>query len=240
MEEDRHFWTKALLLSTELDALRRERFLRDQMTWNWFRVGMELPYPLDPETAAAVNAAKEHHVMTWELLEEGEEIPGWVENYFVAQGKPDLPYEAYSLRDGSRLPSSHGPSEGEVRALFGEEAGFQKFLAGEDYSYGLADVPDQEFEARWDSVFQGIKALVESGAVQEGLVVELPTVPHNLLRDAPLVDGVWVDRYVVALAEWGARLQGKDTRCRNRRTVTPWPGTESWTRRPGPRGMPEY
>ncbi|HZA25943.1 MAG TPA: hypothetical protein VFA32_25690, partial [Dehalococcoidia bacterium] len=125
MEEDRHFWTRALLLSVELDALRRERSLRDQMTWNWFRVGMELPYPLDPETAAAVDAAKEHHVMTWELLEEGEEITGWVEDYFLAQAKPDLPYEAYSLRDGSRLPSSHGPSEGEVRALFGEEAGFQ-------------------------------------------------------------------------------------------------------------------
>jgi hypothetical protein len=55
MEEDRHYWTRALLLSTELDALRRERQLRDQMTWSWFRVGLELPYPLDPMTAAAVH-----------------------------------------------------------------------------------------------------------------------------------------------------------------------------------------
>jgi hypothetical protein len=45
--------------------------------------------------------------------------------------------------------------------------------------------------------------------VQEGAVVELPTVPHNLLRDPPLVEGEWLDRYVAALAEWGARLQGK-------------------------------
>jgi hypothetical protein len=48
MEEDRHYWTRALLLSTELDALRRERSLRDQMSWNWFRVGMELPSPWTP------------------------------------------------------------------------------------------------------------------------------------------------------------------------------------------------
>jgi hypothetical protein len=209
MEEDRHFWTRALLLSLELDALRRERSLRDQMTWNWFRVGMELPYPLDSDTAAAVDAAKEHYVLTWELLEEGDDITSWVLDYFVTQGKSLLPDGAYSLRDGSRLPSTNGPSEEEVQALFADETDFQKFLAGEDYSYGLADVSDDEFETRWDSVLQAIKALVSSGEVQEGVVVELPTVPHNLLRDALLVEGEWLDRYVVKLAEWGTRLQAK-------------------------------
>jgi hypothetical protein len=209
MEEDRHFWTRALLLSTELDALRRERTLRDQMTWNWFRVGMELSYPLDPETAAAVDAVKEHYVLTWELLEEGDDITGWVQDYFVAQGKSLLPDGAYSILEGGKFPSTATVSEEEVRALFREETEFQKFLSGEDYSYGLADVTDQEFEAKWDSVLQGIKALVASGDVQEGIVVELPTVPHNLLRVPPLVEGVWLDRYMVALAEWGARLQAK-------------------------------
>jgi hypothetical protein len=96
-----------------------------------------------------------------------------------------------------------------VRVLFTDETHFQKFLAGEDYSYGLADVPDREFEAKWDAVYQAIKTLVGSGAVQEGAVVELPTVPHNSLRDTPLMDGEWLDRYVAALAEWGARLQGQ-------------------------------
>jgi hypothetical protein len=208
MEEDRHYWTRALLLSTELDTLRRERFLRDQMTWNWFRVGMELPYPLDPETAAAIDAAKEHYVLTWDLLAEGDDITGWVQDYFVAQGKTALPNGAYSLQEeGKWSPSS--PTEEDVRALFGEEGEFQKFLAGEDYEFRLADVPDQEFEARWDSVFQAIKGLVELGDVQEGLVVELPTVPHAFLRDAPLVEGKWLDHYVVALAECGARLEAK-------------------------------
>jgi hypothetical protein len=201
MEEDRHYWTRALLLSTELDALRRERFLRDRMTWNWFRVGMELPYPLDPETAAAVDAAKEHYVRTWELLEEGDDITGWVLDYFVEQGESELPDQAYSLQDGGKLRSSIVPSEQEVRGLFSEDGESQKFLAGEDYSYGLAGVTDQEFEAKWDAVFQAVKALVASGQVQEGVVVELPTVPHNLLRDPRLMDGEWLDRYVVALAE---------------------------------------
>jgi hypothetical protein len=209
MEEDRHYWTRALLLSVELDALRRERFLRDQMTWNWFRVGMELPYPLDSETVATVEAVKEHYVLTWELLEEGDQITGWVQDYSLAQGKPELPYRAYSLRDDSKFRSTTAPSEDEVRALFAEETDFQKFLAGEDYEYGLAGVSDQEFEAKWDAVFQAVIDLVALGEVEEGMAVELPTVPHSLLRDAPLVDGEWLDRYVVTLAEWGARLRAK-------------------------------
>jgi hypothetical protein len=209
MEEDRHFWTKALLLSTELDVLRRERSLRDQMTWNWFRVGLELHYPLDPETAAAVGAMKEHYVLTWDVLEEGDDITGWVREYFVEQGKAALPEGAYALQEGDERRSNSSTKE-EVRALFSDETEFQKFLASEGYSYGLADVPDHEFESSWDSVLRAIKALVSSGEVQDGVVIELPTVPHNLLRDAPLVEGEWLDRYVVALAEWGARLQAKD------------------------------
>ena len=31
-------------------------------------------------------------------------------------------------------------------------------------------------------------------------------MPHLFLRDVPLVEGQWVDRYVMELAEWGARL----------------------------------
>jgi hypothetical protein len=209
MEEDRHYWTRALLLSTELDALRRERLLRDEMTWSWFKIGLELPYPLDPEAAAAVEAAKEQYVLTWELLEEGDEITGWVQDYFLAEGETALPEGAYSLQEGSTLHSTREVDEEEVRALFRDETQFQRFLAGEDYSYGLADVPDQEFAAKRESVFQAAKALAASGTVQGEVGVELPTVPHRLFRDAPLVEGEWLDRYVVALAEWGARLQGK-------------------------------
>jgi hypothetical protein len=109
MEENRHFWTKALLLSTELDALRRERFLRDQMSWNWFRVGLELPYPLDPDTAAAVEAAKANYVLTWDLLEEGDDITSWFLDYFMAQGKAELPDRAYSLQEGTNFQSTKAP-----------------------------------------------------------------------------------------------------------------------------------
>jgi len=47
------------------------------------------------------------------------------------------------------------------------------------------------------------------GVAQQGFVVELQAVPHQFLREAPLVDGDWIDRYTLDLAEWGARLVEK-------------------------------
>jgi len=47
------------------------------------------------------------------------------------------------------------------------------------------------------------------GSTQQGFVVDLPSVPHAFLMEAPLVDGDWIDRYNVELAEWGARLVEK-------------------------------
>lgn len=62
---------------------------------------------------------------------------------------------------------------------------YQKFPADEDYSCGLTDVPDREFEAQWDGVYQPIKALLGLGEVQEGLRVELLMVPHSLQGEPP-------------------------------------------------------
>ncbi|MFQ6027586.1 MAG: hypothetical protein ACE5Q6_08845, partial [Dehalococcoidia bacterium] len=73
--------------------------------------------------------------------------------------------------------------------------------AGEEYSYGLADVTDEEYNQRYETIVSAIKDLS-----LDGQVVELPTVPHAFLRESPLVEGEWIDAYAVELAEWGARL----------------------------------
>ena len=44
----------------------------------WMRACHELPYPLDLETAAAVEAALEHRVESWNLLREAETVEEWV------------------------------------------------------------------------------------------------------------------------------------------------------------------
>ena len=46
----------------------------DQALWNRMMVGLQMPYPWDPETAAAVDAAIENYVMPWEMVEESGEL----------------------------------------------------------------------------------------------------------------------------------------------------------------------
>ena len=204
LSENRYYWTKYLMLSKELKSLLREKEQNRQMRWNRVRVEMEMPYPLDAETAAAIEAAKQHHVITWEVLEEGDDIGEWVRDSFVAEGKTLLPDGAYLMRSGTKSSYTTVPTEDEVRVLFENPESFQQFLDGEDYSYGLSDVPDVEYDAHYEAIVKAIK-----GLIQPGTVVDLPSAPNNVLREAPLVDGEWIDRYTLEMAEWGARIMAK-------------------------------
>ena len=192
-------------LIAELKSLLREQALGRRMRWNQIRVGIETPYPLDSETAAAVEAAKQHYVMTWELLEEGDDLGQWLLESFLAKGRTALPDGAYGMMSGAKHLYSKVPTEDEVRPLFEDAESFQKFLDGEDYSYGLADVPDAEYDEHYEALVEALKCLIPAG-----LVVDLPTVPHQFLREAPLVDGDWIDNYMVELAEWGARIRERE------------------------------
>ena len=204
ISEERYFWTQGRFLIAELKSLLREQALGRRMRWNQIRVGIETPYPLDSETAAAVEAAKQHYVMTWELLEEGDDLGQWLLESFLAKGNTALPDGAYGMMSGAKHLYSKVPTEDEVRPLFEDAESFQKFLDGEDYSYGLADVPDAEYDEHYEALVEAIK-----GVAKQGIVVDMPSVPHQFLQEAPLVDGDWIDGYIVELAEWGARLVEK-------------------------------
>ncbi len=199
-EKDRYFAIYSLMLAQQLNALKRENVHSDQAQWNRIMVGLRTPNPLDAETAAAVDAAIQHHLIPWEVLEESDELNGWVIDSFLAEGRTELPDGAYRLQheySGSFPPLDPEP----IQAQFPDQESFDKFLAGEDFSYGLADVTDAEYTEHHETI-----GLAMKGLGLDGLMVELPTVPHAFLREAPLIEGQWLDRYVVMLAEWGARL----------------------------------
>ena len=202
--EWRYYWTRLLLLSRELKSLLREQAQDRKMRWSQIRVGMDMPYPLDSETAAAIEAVKSHHVLTWEILEEGDEIGQWLRESFLAKGRTALPDGAYGLISEIKFLYLKVPTDTEVRALFENAENVQKFLTGEDYSYGLADVPDAEYVEHYEAIVSAIK-----GVAKQGIVVDMPSVPHQFLQEAPLVNGEWIDGYIVELAEWGARLVEK-------------------------------
>ncbi|MDA1062288.1 MAG: hypothetical protein O2895_05210, partial [Chloroflexi bacterium] len=171
----------------------------------WRYISDETPFPAAPEDAAALEAARRHAVETWELFEQGDTVESWVMNQYLDERMTHIPYGAYCARRGTD-PFGQRLSDDEVRALFEDEAAYQAFMAGEHFSYGVAGVTDDEFEDRRDQVMGAFRRLATDGTVRAGRVVELSTVPISMLREAPLVDGKWLDRYVVELAEAGAIL----------------------------------
>ena len=97
------------------------------MKWNQIKVEMEMPDAQDP-AAAAIDAAKRHHVLTWEALEEGDELSQWVLESFVAEGRTPLPDGAYLMRGGTNTSYMTVPTGAEVRDLFQDAQSYQKFL----------------------------------------------------------------------------------------------------------------
>ena len=202
--EQRYYGSQAMLLTSKLGSLMREQDREWQMRWNRIRVEMQMPYPLDAETAAAVEAARHNYVLTWEAIEENDDIGQWLKDSLVAKGKTLLPDGAYSMKSETKVSYTAVPTEDDVRQLFQDAESFQKFLDGKDHSYGLSDVTDAEYDAHYEAI-----VVAMANATKEGIVVELPTVPHQFLSEAALVDGDWIDRYAVELAEWGARIGEK-------------------------------
>ena len=137
----------------------------------------------------------------------------------------------YGMMSGAKHLYSKVPTEDEVRPLFEDAESFQKFLDGEDYSYGLADVPDAEYDEHYEAIVEALKCLIPAG-----LVVDLPAVPHQFLREAPLVDGDWIDNYMVELAEWGRENKGEGIPAGGTRRQPPYGLARDYrTRRMGPK-----
>ena len=183
-EHERPLALGIMLLAERLGRLSDARSRAFDAAEARLKLCERLPYPLNHDTAKAVDAALRHRVVTWTQFDEDGYLQDWVSSAYAHEGKQRLPFLSSLLQKGEQSASS-APDREEVKARFAGEAAFEQFLAAEDYSYGLADVPDAAFEARYDLVDEGIRDLVASGKVRAGKAVYLETVPTPLLRDAP-------------------------------------------------------
>ena len=169
----------------------------------------EIPYPVDSETADTVNAAIRNHVTTWDQLEEDNTLGEWFYRYLLDRGEKEIPDGAFTFEDGKFKPNVTPENEKEVRDLFKDDIEFERFKAGEDYTNLWATVKDADYTAHYDQMVSAIHKLVDSGKVQRGTSVYLETVPIPFLQFATLVEGEWLDRHVVVLAEAGAMIADK-------------------------------
>lgn len=148
------------------------------------------PYPLDTETAGAVAAAAQRHVLPWPTVRD-RHLVAWVGERMVADGEA-----GYAPRPGDD-PADSFPDPSERR----------EFERRADFTHGLTHVRDAEVEEECDALRRVIEALAseERGLAGVALPLALPLGPPSLGL-VPLVEGEWVDRHTIALAEWMAAL----------------------------------
>ncbi len=207
MMEERVWGVILAALEEKLRAITWEGFYQHLINKLAGMSSREIPYPVEPETAGTVSAAIHNHVTTWDELDENGTLDDWLYNHLLDQGERELPEGAYEYDDdGKCKPLVAASNEKEVRDCFKDDAEFERFKAGEDYSKGLATVTDAEYDAHYGRMVTAIRGLMDSGQMQGGASVYLEAVPVPFLRAAPLVEKDWLDRHVVGLAELGALL----------------------------------
>ncbi len=207
--EERVWNLMFVALEGNLRAMMRENHYHFRLSNLSSLYSHEIPYPVDVETAKTVSAAIRNHVTTWDQMEEDNTLGEWYYRYLLEQGEREIPEGAFTFEDGKFKPHVTAENEKEVRALFNDDVEFERFKAGEDYTNLWATVKDADYSAHYDQMVSAIHKLVDSGTVQMGASVYLETVPIPFLQFATLVEGEWLDRYVMVLAEAGARLAHK-------------------------------
>ena len=142
-----------------------------------------------------------------DIVKEGY-IRDWLWDYLKQRGEKELPEEAYSYQDG-QPPIIEKGKEAEVRACLKDEIQFELFRTGKDYTNNFATVTDAEYDRYYQTMVNGLKEIVVCGQVEGGRVIHLEEVPIFYLQDVPLIEGKWLDRQILELAEWGVLLQSK-------------------------------
>ena len=192
-----------------LRAMMRENHYQFRLSNLSSIYSREIPYPVDSETAGAVKAAVRNHVTTWDQLEEDNTLVEWFDQCLLNRGEKEIPDGAFTFEDSKFKPNVTPENEKGVRELFKDDIEFERFKTGEDYTKLWAIVKDAEYDAHYDQMVSAIHNLVDSGKVQKGTTVYLETVPIPFQQFVPLVEGEWLDRHIVMLAEVGAILTDK-------------------------------
>lgn len=190
----------ALLLEQMRGILETDSASNELMRVFAFLVS-ETAYPLDPDTAAAYDFVRDAWVHDRDAYRYDSEE--WVKAFFIGRGKTRIPPDAMTAT-GSRRPLT----DDELLPIFADPNALASYRAGTDHNHELADVTDADFDAQMAAVDAAFDALVANGTLLQGVAVDL-ALPSDATYRVPLLDGVWIDRYLVELAEWHATLEGQ-------------------------------
>jgi hypothetical protein len=153
-----------------------------------------VPYPIDRDTALALDAASKHAVMTRSELERFCEDQ--VREKFVDEGSIEIP----------QWPIIVDPFD--LHLEFETNETYEAYVSGTDYHHGLTDVHDRVFEQAYDHALDDIRGWIKSGELKRGGILRLVSVPFSdvSLKYVPVIAGRWIDRHFIYLAEWCTHL----------------------------------
>jgi hypothetical protein len=197
------------LLAEKYKAIKWLSACYDVMNTLDFHVGNKTPYPVEPDLAEVICAAISNHVTPQDEIDDGI-LESWLYKHLLCQGATTLPEGSYTYdSEDKNQPCLTENNEQLVRARFANKMEFERFKAGEDYTNGFSTVTDAEYRGSLNKMTSKLRKLVNTGTVSPGKTLFLNTIPIPFLKEVPLVQGEWADRYAVELAELGAILEAE-------------------------------
>lgn len=205
---------KSMVTTRELEIFATMGIFRKQM--GEITDSLEkMPYPVNGEMADLHRYAMDEYVETWD---EFPFIQIWEDKYWRESGRTEIPVGVVDLFMEIKKLGLDNDKETDVsrealetlRSLFPSEKELELFLDGKDFSYGFADVPDEEYKELGNRLFDAIQDLAERGNVKEGLVADMgDDFPIDFLQRMPLKEGEWIHKVFIEIVERYAHIKNK-------------------------------
>jgi len=205
---------KSMITTRELEFFSTIGIFRKQM--GEITDSLEkMPYPVNREMADLHRYVMDEYVETWD---EFPFIQIWEDQYWRDNGKTEIPVGVVDLLmkmkkigldniktfalDSAKETNVVRETLEEIRSLFSSEGDLELFLDGKDFSYGFADIPDEEYKELGDRLFSAIQDLAERGDVEEGHVMDMgEDFPIVFLQRMPLKEGKWIHKVFIEIVE---------------------------------------
>jgi hypothetical protein len=192
---------QAALLASQIKGILEADSVSNEMQRIFGYLSFEAAYPLDPATADAYRWMAEQWVQPDDIYR--YDLEDWVRAHFIQQGKRRVPADVAGFFEGRRPLT-----DAELLQHFDSPEAVAAFRRGEDYTHGLADVRDADFERLMEAIDADVQALVKKKTLKTGtgVHVELPT---DATWFVPLVEGAWFDRTLAELLELNTLLEAE-------------------------------
>jgi len=208
---------KSMLATRELEYFATMGIFRKQMG-EIVRSLEKMPYPVHSVMADLHRYAMDEYVEPWD---EFPFIQTWEDQYWREQGKTEIPVANVDILieikkiglEIAKQTDVFRETLEKIRPFFASDNDLELFLEGREFNYGFADVPDEEYKALGDRLFDAIQDLADRGDVEEGRIMDMgDDFPIAFLQGMPLKEGEWIHKNYIEIVESYAYIRKKGYR----------------------------